>query len=62
MRAHESTIFNGRRSPQSERRVNRALRARVTDAFQRIARGIDGRTAQQRSWDFFRSGGTCRPA
>jgi len=58
MRAHESTMFNGRGSQQSERRVNRALRARVAAAFQSIAGGIDRRAAQQRSWDFFRSGGT----
>jgi len=55
-------MFNGRGSQQSERRVNRASRARVAAAFQSIARGIDRRTAQQRSWDFFRSGGTRRPA
>lgn len=61
MKAHESIRFDVRRSLQAERRARRAWRARVAAAFRSIAHGIDRRTAQQRSWEFFRSGGTRRP-
>ena len=46
----KSRRFNGR-SAQAEKRVLRALRARVATAFRSI--GIDARTAQDRSWAFF---------
>ena len=49
----KSTMFNGRGSAQAEKR----LRARVAAAFRNLANGIDRRTAQDRSWDFFSSGG-----
>jgi hypothetical protein len=49
----KSTMFNGRGSAQAERR----LRARVAAAFRNAANGIDRRTAQERTWDFFSSGG-----
>ena len=49
----KSTMFNGRGPAQAEKR----LRARVAAAFRNIANGIDRRTAQDRTWDFFRSGG-----
>jgi hypothetical protein len=55
--ANKSTTFNGRGSAQAEQRVLRVLRARVAAAFQSVARGIDRRTAQERTWDFFSSGG-----
>ena len=35
----------------------RALRARVAAAFRNLANGIDRRTAQDRTWDFFSSSG-----
>jgi hypothetical protein len=53
---HKSTMFNGRGSAQAGRR----LRARVAAAFQSIANGIDSRTAQDRTWDFFSSGAADR--
>jgi hypothetical protein len=50
---HKSTMFNGRGSAQAGRR----LRARVAAAFRSTANGIDQRTAQDRTWEFFSSGG-----
>jgi hypothetical protein len=50
---YKSMMFNGRGSAQAERR----LRARVAAAFRNAANGIDRRTAQDRTWDFFSSGG-----
>jgi hypothetical protein len=50
---HKSTMLNGRGSAQAERR----LRARVAAAFRNAANGTDGRTAQDRTWDFFSSSG-----
>lgn len=49
---YRSMMFNGRGSAQAER----YLRARVAAAFRNIANGIDRRTAQDRTWDFFNSG------
>jgi len=49
----KSTMSNGRSSAQAEKR----LRARVAAAFRNAANGIDPRAAQDRTWDFFSSGG-----
>jgi hypothetical protein len=49
---YRSMMFKGRGSAQAEKR----LRARVSAAFRSIANGIDRRTAQVRTWDFFSSG------
>ena len=37
--------------------VRLALRARVAEAFARIAGAVDARTAQRRTSDFYRSSG-----
>ena len=55
--ARNSTILDGDKSAIAEKRVLRILRARVVAAFRNLAKGIDRRTAQERTWDFFSSGG-----
>jgi len=55
--ASKITMFNRRGSAQAEKHVRRVLRARVAAAFRNAANGIDRRTAQDRTWDFFSSGG-----
>lgn len=48
---YRSMMFDGRGSAQAEKH----LRARVAAAFRSVTRGIDARTAQDRSWDFYLS-------
>jgi len=55
--ARNSTILDGDKSAIAEKRVLRILRARVVAAFRNLAKGIDRRTAQDRTWNFFSSGG-----
>ena len=42
-------------SPETPKRAQRSLRARVAAAFRSIS--ADRRTAQERTWDFFSSTG-----
>ncbi len=46
-----------RNSTQFQKRTQRNLRARIAAAFRDIARGVDERTAHERTRDFYRSSG-----
>ena len=54
IRKSATTAF---KSTQTQRRTRWSLRARVAAAFREIARGVDERTAHDRTHDFYRSSG-----
>jgi hypothetical protein len=52
-----ATIPARRNSTPSQKRTQRNLRARIAAAFQKIARGVDERTAHEQTRRFYRSSG-----
>lgn len=53
----KSAASGARKSIQPSRRTARNLRARVVAAFRDLARGVDERTARDRTHAFYRSSG-----
>jgi hypothetical protein len=53
----KSATSTAYKSTQTQRYTRWSLRARVAAAFREIARGVDERTAHDRTHDFYRSSG-----